>query len=164
MEKMIFVIPQVALKANPNIFPNITSIMIINNTVNIIVFPLFLQLLFHEILICFLIQVFRCIPSAHLFFQGADTLWFFVRSSLCIPLCLSCYSHYKVDIRKNTWYLYRNNIVYFAIPSVTRQIIFLPFRNLYRKKSKYQKSIFFPVDIRYNISWQIRSRPTFVTL
>ena len=118
MEKMIFVIPQVALSANPNIFPNTTSIMIINNTVNIIVFPLFLQLLFHEILICFLIQVFHCIPSAHLFFQGAHTLWFFVRSSLCIPLCLSCYSHYKIDIWKNKWYLYRNNIVYFAISEI----------------------------------------------
>ena len=41
MENMIFVIPQVALNANPNIFPNTTSIMIINNTVNIILFLTF---------------------------------------------------------------------------------------------------------------------------
>ena len=44
MEKIIFVIPQVALNANPNIFPNTTSIMIINNIVNIIFIPLFLRL------------------------------------------------------------------------------------------------------------------------
>ena len=128
IEKIIFVIPHVAFKAKPNIFPNTTSIMIINNTVNIIFVPLFLQLFFREILICFLNQVFHCILFAHTFFQEADTSWFSVLLSLCIPLCLSCYSHYKECMIWNKWYIFRNNNIYFAIYAyLLSKVTFLSF-------------------------------------
>ena len=64
---IIFEIPQAALTANPSIFPNITSISIININVNISYLPSRFQLFCHKLCMCLQAPVFHCRLFVHAF-------------------------------------------------------------------------------------------------